>query len=174
MRWSGRRDPGTRPPNDRFSATLPKHCVPGKVGEHFAKDRCIIFCTILTYSSVHVLHALEMVDTLGFNCGGHPMDQTDARNHHTETCLLRLINIIMGCVYYEQLIGESRTNPGRGEIDQRKTGQDSQLWIDVLKSFKDDTFNVGLNIRAGDPRFQDNLLNTSCASHCPPNSMDSD
>jgi hypothetical protein len=54
------------------------------------------------------------------------MDQADARNGCTETCHLRLINIIMGDVYYMQLISESRANTWRGEIDQGMTGQDSQ------------------------------------------------
>jgi hypothetical protein len=104
------------------------------------------FCT-LKYSWVHVLRALKMVDTLGFDCGSPPIDQTDAQhNHRVETCLLQLINIIMGYVSYKWLIGEWRTNPWWGEIDQRKTGQDSRLWIDVLKSFKDDSFNPGPKI----------------------------
>jgi hypothetical protein len=61
----------------------------------------------------------------------------------------------MGDVYYEQLIDESRVNPCRAESDQKKTGQDSQFWVDVLKSFKDDNFDIGPNIQAGNLCFQD-------------------
>jgi hypothetical protein len=57
-------------------------------------------------------------------------------------------------------------NPWWSEIDQRKIGQDSQLWIDVLKSFEDDSFNVGPNVCASDPRFQDRAGNPLDISKC--------
>jgi hypothetical protein len=82
-------------------------------------------------------------------------DQNGGINRRTDTCLLRLINILMGDIYCEQLISESRANPRWAEIDQKKTGQDSNFWVDVLQSFKDDNFEVGPNIRAGDLQVQD-------------------
>jgi hypothetical protein len=42
----------------------------------------------------------------------------------------------------------------------------AQFWVDVLCSFKDDSFHVGQNIRAGDPRFQDRAGNPVDISKC--------
>jgi hypothetical protein len=72
------------------------------------------FCS-LEYSRAHVLGALELLDTSSFDCGNQ-VDCNRGRDRRTETCLLRLINIIMGDVYYERLIGESKANPRRGKI----------------------------------------------------------
>jgi hypothetical protein len=47
-----------------------------------------------------------------------------------------------------------------------KTGQASQLWIDVLESFKDDSFNIMPNICAGYPQFQDRACNPLDISKC--------
>jgi hypothetical protein len=106
------------------------------------------FCS-LEYSRAHVLGALELVDTSSFDCGTQ-IDPNRGRDQRTETCLLQLINIIMGDVYYKRLISEAKANPHRGKKDQKKTGPDVQFWGDVLCSIKDDNFNVGSNIHAGD------------------------
>jgi hypothetical protein len=109
-----------------------------------------------------------MVDTSSAFDGAPPNGaQTDAWNYPCrDTCFLQLINIIMGDVYYEQLISDSRANPWWGKIDQRKTGPDSQLWIHVLKSFNNDTFTAKPNIQTGDPQFQDRPSNPLDISKC--------
>jgi hypothetical protein len=77
------------------------------------------FCSI-EYSRVHVLHEVQMVDTSGFDGGAQSNDQNDGVNRQADTCLLQLINILMGDVYYERLISELRANPRLAEIDQKK------------------------------------------------------